>query len=479
MRRSLSLLIVLLFIVGPPAFGAKSKWGGDYFPNVELTTHQGKKVKFFDLIEDKVVVINFIYTICPDSCPLETARLAEVQKILGDRVGKDIFMYSISIDPERDTPEVLAKYAERYKARPGWWFLTGNEDDITELRKKLGLYIDEIQDGSLNHNLSLIIGNQATGQWMKRSPFENPYVLATQIGRWLSGWKAPPVTELEYSGAPELRSITQGEHLFRTRCVTCHTIGGGEEGLAPGLIGPDLLDVHKIRERAWLERWIIEPDEMLEERDPLAMALFTQYNELPMPNMRMSPVDTKDVLTYIEKESRRVQMQRARDRRRDRPSTVNRTAALADLQRGSNRDIQPAVAHGSSGSSQASTSPSDAVAIMNAWIQVAHVDAASHAGYMTLVNIGDEGQTLVAVDSPDYGKVELHQMSSDHGMMKMEHLQELTIAAGAQARFEPHGKHLMLLDPKRALKAGDRVDLKLRFESGQEQNLTVSVVVAE
>jgi hypothetical protein len=81
-------------------------------------------VRFFDdLIKDKVVMINIIYTSCPDVCPLETARLREVQKNLGDRVGKDVFMYSITVDPQRDTPEVLRKYAEKFDAGPGGLFL--------------------------------------------------------------------------------------------------------------------------------------------------------------------------------------------------------------------------------------------------------------------------------------------------------------------------------------------------------------------
>ena len=80
---------------------ASSRWGANYFPNVPLVTHEGKPVRFFDdLIKDKVVAINFIYTSCPDSCPLETARLKEVRSILGDRVGRDVFMYSITIDPD-------------------------------------------------------------------------------------------------------------------------------------------------------------------------------------------------------------------------------------------------------------------------------------------------------------------------------------------------------------------------------------------
>src|SRR5262245_34400333 len=161
--------LALLPLLASPGAGAPAaqaepvvlggeRWGADYFPNVRLTTHEGKVVRFFDdLLENKVVVINFMYTSCPDVCPLETAKLAELQAILGDRVGQDVFLYSITIDPRIDTPSVLREYAARYGARPGWLFLTGAEDDITLLRRKLGLYIAEIEDqGSSDHNVSLL-----------------------------------------------------------------------------------------------------------------------------------------------------------------------------------------------------------------------------------------------------------------------------------------------------------------------------------
>ena len=118
-------------------------------------------VFFDDIIKDKIVVINFIYTRCPDTCPLETAQLVKVQEIMGDRVNKDIFFYSISIDPKNDTPSVLKEYKEMFGAR--WTFLTGKESDIIKLRKKLGLYIQEIQDGSNNHNVNMIIGKSDYG----------------------------------------------------------------------------------------------------------------------------------------------------------------------------------------------------------------------------------------------------------------------------------------------------------------------------
>jgi cytochrome oxidase Cu insertion factor (SCO1/SenC/PrrC family) len=127
---------------------ADTPWGGDYFPNTLLTDQDGHQMRFFDdMIKGKVVVINFIFTSCSDSCPLETARLRQVQKLLGDRVGKDIFFYSISIDPLSDTPEVLKAYAQRFQVGPGWKFLTGEFADVTDLRKKLGLFIEGVDNG--------------------------------------------------------------------------------------------------------------------------------------------------------------------------------------------------------------------------------------------------------------------------------------------------------------------------------------------
>ncbi len=286
-----------------------SRWGADYFPNVPLVTHEGKSVRFFDdLIENKVVLINFIYTSCEDSCPLETARLANVQKILGDRVGRDVFMYSITVDPETDTPEVLKQYAEKFNIGPGWLFLTGEYEDLVLLRKKLGLYIKDIRQDLNDHNTSIIMGNQATGRWMKRSPFENPYFLAEQLGSWLGNWKQPAANPVSYAEAPKLRKISRGENLFRTRCVACHTIGGGHRvDSARTPVGPDLLGVTGRRERAWLVRWLTEPQKMLAEKDPIIMGLLASYNNVSMPNMHLNEIDVTALLEYLDTESRRVE----------------------------------------------------------------------------------------------------------------------------------------------------------------------------
>lgn len=303
MRMSLWLAsIVLLFSTNISILKAANPWGANYFPNVPLITDEGKTVHFFDdMIKDKVVAINFIYTHCADSCPLETAQLVTVQKIMGDRLGKDVFFYSITIDPENDTPETLKSYKNKFKAN--WTFLTGKKEDIILLRKKLGLYIEEIQDGSNNHNVSLIIGNQTTGRWMKRSPFENPHVLADQIGNWLTGWKRKPKGN-DYTTAPKLRNIARGEQIFRTRCATCHSITGNE--LADAL-GPDLLGITKRREMQWLLDWLKAPNKMLENKDPIALALYKQYNNLIMPNMRLNKEEAMELIKYMQDETQRVQ----------------------------------------------------------------------------------------------------------------------------------------------------------------------------
>jgi protein SCO1 len=301
---------VAAFRVPPVAAAGSggSVWGENYFPDVPLVSHEGKKVRFFtDLIKGKVVAINFIYTSCPDACALETARLREVQKILGERVGRDVFIYSITIDPAHDTPQVLKAYAEKFQVGPGWLFLTGKEADITLLRTKLGLYDEEKRGENLKeHNLSHIIGNQGTGQWMKVSPFENPYVLATQLGSWLHNWKLPPKGKLDYAEAPEIRDISRGEELFRTRCSPCHTIGakaGAAGGKRP--LGPDLAGVTWNRERAWLARWLKEPDKVLAAKDPLAMAMLAEYSNLAMPNLGLNDVEIQELVSYIEAESHR------------------------------------------------------------------------------------------------------------------------------------------------------------------------------
>ena len=442
MRASLSAaaIISLLLAMTVTSSDASSPWGANYFPNIPLVTDDGDTVHFFDdLIKDKIVSINFIYTTCVDTCPLETAQLVRVQRILGERLGQDIFFYSISIDPEHDTPAVLKEYKERFGAN--WAFLTGNDADIIRLRRKLGLYIEEIQDGSNNHNVNMIIGNQATGRWMKRSPFENPYVLADQLGNWLTDWKAPPKGE-SYANAPKLRTISRGEQLYRTRCAICHTLTGIE---ADDALGPDLLGVTEQRQMSWLINWLRAPDQMLEKKDPIAVALYAQYNNLAMPNLRLNQQEAMDLLDYIDEESRRVAGQ-----------TANKETAIpAGL----------AVAR----------KVGDIVGIMNAWVRETDAVAKAAAGYMTLVNAAPDEVTLVSIESDVFEKIEMHEMAMTDGLMTMRQVTDLVIPANGRARFEPGGWHLMLKEPSHRLTAGEVVEMTLVFKSGMKQEVSVNV----
>jgi protein SCO1/2 len=139
-----------------------------YFPDLVLTTHEGKQVRLYDdLIKDKIVIINFMYAKCEGVCPPVTANLVKVQNLLGDRLGKDIFIISFTLKPEQDTPEVLKRYAEAYKAKKGWSFVTGKPEDMETIRRKLG-FTDpdpERDRDKTNHIGNISYGNEPLQYW--------------------------------------------------------------------------------------------------------------------------------------------------------------------------------------------------------------------------------------------------------------------------------------------------------------------------
>ena len=150
MRRNgwtlVAAIAVLFLATTLMAAPAASPWGANYFPNIALTTQDGKTVHLWDdLLKDKKVIINFIYTECSASCPLETAKLVQVQNILKDRLGKDIFFYSITLDPKRDTPPVVKQYAAAFG--PNIIGLTGTADEIAKVAKEYRVYYAEHRTG--------------------------------------------------------------------------------------------------------------------------------------------------------------------------------------------------------------------------------------------------------------------------------------------------------------------------------------------
>jgi protein SCO1/2 len=172
---------------GPPNRAALIR--DEHLANIELTTHEGRSVRFYDdLVKGKVVAINFMFTTCVDKCPLATENLIAVQKALGERMGRDVTLLSISLDAQHDTPEVLRQYARIHGAGgPGWYFLTGRRADIEVLRRKLGAYeLDPVLDADrAQHAGIVILGNEPQGRWRAISALSKPVRIRQAIERTL------------------------------------------------------------------------------------------------------------------------------------------------------------------------------------------------------------------------------------------------------------------------------------------------------
>lgn len=139
-----------------------------HLPNLPMITHEGKRVLFYDdLVKDKVVSLNFFFANCEDLCPLVTANLAKVQKLMGDQVGRDIYMYSFTLKPEEDTVDVIRNYRNKFGAGPGWTFLTAKPEDMEKLRVAIGFtYPDPAIDKDTTQHIGNVrYGNEPLMYW--------------------------------------------------------------------------------------------------------------------------------------------------------------------------------------------------------------------------------------------------------------------------------------------------------------------------
>jgi protein SCO1/2 len=122
-------------------------------PEVRLTDQDGKPFSLSDL-RGKVVVVSFIYTTCGGSCPATTHRLSRIEEVLQSTKlwGKKVEFVSISLDPERDTPEILRRYAETYDADPAaWHFLTGPPERVAKVIASWDMWVRKNPAGVLDH----------------------------------------------------------------------------------------------------------------------------------------------------------------------------------------------------------------------------------------------------------------------------------------------------------------------------------------
>src|ERR1041384_1586054 len=138
--------------------------GKKYFTDVLLVNQNGEKMRFYsDLIQNKVVVINSFFATCTGSCLPLNRNLEKLQKALGEHRGKEVYFVSISVDPTVDTPASLNAYSKKLNAGPGWYFLTGDKENVDFALKKIGHFVDDKND----HLNIFIIGNERTGLWKK------------------------------------------------------------------------------------------------------------------------------------------------------------------------------------------------------------------------------------------------------------------------------------------------------------------------
>jgi protein SCO1/2 len=147
-------------------------WTKMAIPDVAVINQDGKPVKFYsDLIQGKVVMMNFIFTSCTTICPPMGATFGNVQKLLGDRAGRDVHLVSVSVDPANDTPERMKAWGQKFNAGPGWTLVTGDRETITQLLKALGVYNANIND-------------------------HTPLVLAGTDGKWTRAYGLAPPSKL-------------------------------------------------------------------------------------------------------------------------------------------------------------------------------------------------------------------------------------------------------------------------------------------
>lgn len=135
-----------------------------YFTDVELINQNGEKMRLYsDLMKGKVVIISSFLATCTSACPLKHRNLEKIQDWLGDRLGKQVYMFSITVDPLTDTSVKLKEYAKLFHAKPGWYFLSGKKENVDWALYKLGQYVENKDD----HLNIIVIGNETTGLWKK------------------------------------------------------------------------------------------------------------------------------------------------------------------------------------------------------------------------------------------------------------------------------------------------------------------------
>lgn len=178
----------------------------EYFPNIVVHTHDGKKALFYhDLLRGKTVLINCMSVQNEARYPV-TANLVKVQRLLGARLGRAVFMYSLTVDPDNDTPRVLRAFAEKHDIRPGWLFLSAKTDDMQLLRGRLFAH-----DAAQHHDSTVVrdcsmglvrYGNEEVGLWGSVPAKSDPAWIVKRLSWVETRPKAPATVTFKRRGPP-------------------------------------------------------------------------------------------------------------------------------------------------------------------------------------------------------------------------------------------------------------------------------------
>jgi protein SCO1/2 len=177
------------FLGGKPPVPSRSvSLGAQYYTNAILRTQDGTKVRFYDdLMKDRIVAINFIYTRCEEACPLTTANLVRVQKLLGERLGRDIFMYSVTLKPWEDDAARLKSYAKAHGAN--WTFLTADDYDVSTIRFRLFRWDHPQLDFDLDQHTGMVrVINDRVDRWSMCPTLATPKQIVDAIS-WVEPTK--------------------------------------------------------------------------------------------------------------------------------------------------------------------------------------------------------------------------------------------------------------------------------------------------
>lgn len=191
MKITLAFVLALLVTTGALLAEEAEAFTPGRIPDASLVDQDGRPVSFHrDLIAGKVVVVNFVFTTCTTICPPMGASFGKLQKSLGERAGKDVFLISISIDPTIDTPERLLAWADKFGRAPGWSLVTGAKPEVTAVLRSLGAYVGN----KLDHAPIALVGRDG-GEWLRVSGLANPEKVIAAIDRVATSGDDRPAAE--------------------------------------------------------------------------------------------------------------------------------------------------------------------------------------------------------------------------------------------------------------------------------------------